>query len=286
MRVGMHVSTVDGISNAVDNALSLGCTAFQIFSRNPRGWSARPLDGEDIRLFKSKLAASGIERNSVALNMPFLPNLSGPDSEFYSKSVKVLAEEVERSNALGIPYLVVDLGSHRSGGKEKGMENLVRACNNAAKQPGGKELTILLQNSCGQKNGLGSTFKELREILDKMETRDSFGICFDTCHAFASGYDLRTEEAVGQTLDNFDEELGLEMLKLVHLNDSRAPLGANLDRHEHIGLGAIGEKGFKAFLRNPITSSVPIILQTPIDERRGDIGNLKKVLELAQENTI
>ncbi len=277
IRVGFHVSIAGGISNSVDNAKKIGCTAFQIFSRNPRGWAAKPLGPDDVQLFKSKLAASGIEKNSVIVHIPYLPNLSGPDSEFYKKSVETLTGEMRRCVALEIPYLVIHLGSHMGKGQASGIGQLVKAIEAARTKSDGAPV-VLLENNAGQKNSIGGNFEELRMILDRLDDPRQFGVCTDTCHLFASGYDLRTKADVGKTLEKLDNIVGLKELKFIHLNDSKWPLGSNLDRHEHIGLGQIGTEGLAAFLNHRAIRGLPVIMETPIDEKRGDEQNLKVVL--------
>ena len=281
VKVGFHVSIAGGISNSVDNAKKIGCTAFQIFSRNPRGWAAKPLAPDDVQLFKSKLSASGVDKDAVIVHMPYLPNLSGPDGEFYTKSVETLAGEMQRCSALGIPYLVIHLGSHMGKGQASGINQLVGAIETVrSKSKAGP--VVLLENNAGQKNSIGGNFEELRMILDRLDDPKEFGVCTDTCHLFASGYDLRTKVEVDRTLDKFDNAVGLKELKFIHLNDSKGPLGSNLDRHEHIGLGMIGQEGLAAFLNHRAIRGLPVIMETPIDEKRGEEQNLKVVLGLVK----
>lgn len=279
VRVGFHVSIAGGISNSVDNAKKIGCTAFQIFSRNPRGWAAKPLAPDDVQLFKSKLSASGTDKDAVIVHMPYLPNLSGPDGEFYTKSVETLAGEMERCSALGIPYLVIHLGSHMGKGQAGGIDQLVKAIETARSKSKARPV-VLLENNAGQKNSIGGNFEELRMILHRLDGPKEFGVCIDTCHLFTSGYDLRTKTEVDRTLDKFDNVVGLKELKFIHLNDSKGLLGSNLDRHEHIGLGMIGQEGLAAFLNHRAIRGLPVIMETPIDEKRGDEQNLKVVLGL------
>lgn len=289
-KVGFHVSIAGGIANSVDNARSIGCSAFQIFSRNPRGWAAKPLAPADVALFEQRMAgaaANCIDRSSTVVHMPYLPNLSGPPDEFYDKSVATLAGELGRAGRLGIPYLVVHLGSHMGNGAQAGIGQLVnavgRARDMADKNDDGKNnnVAILLENSAGQKNSIGSDFGELGEILDRLENKkEKVGVCIDTCHAFAAGHDLSTPEAVQDTIERFDRQIGLGRLRVVHLNDSKGPLGSRLDRHEHIGLGSIGNAGLSAFVRHPAVAKLPIIMETPIDKTRGDAQNLKAFLAL------
>ena len=283
-RIGFHVSIAGAVSKSVDNALKIGCSAFQIFTRNPRGWATKPMDREDVELFKSKLSNSKIQQNSVAVHMPYLPNLSAPDGEIYKKSVNILTEEVYRCSMLDIPYLVIHFGSHLGKGAESGINQVVKACNyvfDNYRSSYGRitPVMILLENSAGQKNSIGSKFEEIRLILDRLDHKQ-IGVCFDTCHAFSCGYDLRTEIQVDKIVDHFNNTIGLKELKLVHLNDSKGDINSRLDRHEHIGLGKIGEAGVAALLRHSKIKNLPIIMETPINDVRGDPENLKVVIDL------
>lgn len=276
----MHVSIAGSIDRSVDNAVELGCSAFQIFTRNPRGWAAKPLSGKDITSFKEKLAASKIDRLATVAHMPYLPNLSSPEDDPFAKSLDSLIGEIKRCTKLGIPYLVAHLGSHKGAGDKKGIEKLVKAFTKAAKETQ-DDVTILLENTAGQKNSVGSDFEQLASILFQLKPAKRFGICLDTCHAFAAGYDLRTEKTVALTIEKFEKAIGFEHLKIIHLNDSRGEIGCNIDRHEHIGLGQIGEKGLAHVIKFANSKNIPIILETPIDARRDDLENIKKVKELA-----
>jgi deoxyribonuclease IV len=281
IRVGFHVSIAGGISNSVNNAKKLGCTAFQIFTRNPRGWAANPISGSEVFSFKNRLLACGIERTSVVVHMPYLPNLSGPPGQLYQRSVETLKEEIQRCELLGIPYLVVHLGSHMGRGSKSGINQLINALSTAYDHSSsGEAVAVLLENNAGYKNNVGGTLEELRLILDKLNSSERFGLCVDTCHLFASGYDIRTTVSVNKVLEEFDSVVGFQSLKLIHLNDSKGPLGSNLDRHEHVGLGFIGTEGITAFINHPTIKALPIIMETPIDARRGDKGNLKIVLNM------
>ena len=279
MRIGCHVSISGAISNSVDNAIERECTAFQIFTRNPRGWHAKPITDVEAETFRTKLDGSGIERAATCAHMPYLPNLSGPNEEPYRKSVKTLVGEVNRCGLLGLPYLVTHLGSHLGSGEEAGIRRLVSAYEEAAAVD--NDVTILLENTAGQKNSVGYNFDQLSEILSLLEPADRFGVCLDTCHAFVSGYDFRTREAAAHTMKEFDRAIGYDRLKVLHLNDAKGPLGCNLDRHYHIGLGSIGEEGLGEVVRTANRMDIPIILETPIDEIRTDVDNLRKARELA-----
>ena len=279
MQIGCHVSIAGSIDKAVDNAVERECSAFQIFTRNPRGWHAKELTKEDISNFKSKLKASKIDRFATCAHMPYLPNLATPKEDGFEKSVKTLIDEVERCAQLGIPYLVTHLGSHLGTGDEAGIKKLVKGLTIAGQTK--NDVIILLENTAGQKNSVGSNFKQLGEIFNQLKPAKKFGVCFDTCHAFVSGYDLRTEEKVKETFDEFDKYVGIENLKILHLNDAKGDIGCNLDRHYHLGLGGIGEKGIAAVVKFANKRKIPIILETPIDDDRDDFENIRKAKEFA-----
>jgi len=279
MQIGCHVSISGSIDKAVDNAVERECSAFQIFTRNPRGWNAKELTDSDIKNFKKKLEISKIDRFATCAHMPYLPNLSSPKKEGFEKSVKSLIDEVERCGKLGIPYLVTHLGSHLGTGEEDGIKRLVKALTKAGETK--NDVMILLENTAGQKNSVGADFEQLNEIFKQLKPTKKFGVCFDTCHAFVSGYDLRTEKSVKETFNEFEKHVGIENLKILHLNDAKGEIGCNLDRHYHIGLGNIGKKGMEAIIKLTIKKKIPIILETPIDDVRDDFENIRIVKELA-----
>jgi deoxyribonuclease IV len=245
--------------------------------------------------------------------MPYLPNLSSSNDKLYEKSVAVLLEELQRSSLLGIPYLVLHFGSNLGQGSEKGVSQFVNACSFALekyeslssssspqlsiekkkeirrvreekeqeeekKEDGSYRVMILLENNAGQRNTIGSRFEDIRLILDKLKPfREMVGVCFDTCHAFAAGYDLRSEESVNTTIDKFDDIVGIKELKMIHLNDSKDEISSNRDRHEHIGLGKIGKEGFRALFKHKSITTLPFIMETPKENQNED---LKAVLNL------
>jgi len=278
MQIGLHVSISGSIDKAVDNAIERECNAFQIFTRNPRSWFAKDLEPEEAKKFKEKLKASKIDRMAICAHMPYLPNLSSPEDDGYQKSIKSMIKEVERCDKLGIPYLVTHLGSHKGSGEENGMKRLTDALNKVAETKA--DVTILLENTAGQKNSVGSDFKQLAQIFSKCKPAKKFGICLDTCHAFVAGYDLRTKNAVKKAMKEFDDAVGIQHLKILHLNDSKGELNSNRDRHDHIGLGEIGKEGLSEIVKIMNKHEIPIVLETPIDERRDDFGNIKQAKSL------
>jgi deoxyribonuclease-4 len=274
----MHVSITGTIDQAADRAKELGLQTFQMFTRNPRGWKFRKLDEEEVNEFKRKAQLYSL--TPLVSHMPYLPNLSSPRKVIYNKSLKSLNAELDRCATLGIPYVVTHLGSHLGKGADIGLEKLVAAVNQGLSH-NKSDVMLLLENTAGTKNSMGSTFEEMKRIFDGVENKERVGVCFDTAHAFAAGYDLRTSEGVNSTLTKFDSVLGVRLLRVVHLNDSKGELGSGRDRHEHIGLGYIGEPGFRAFLHHTAVRDLPLIMETPIDSRRDDVGNLQKVRELS-----
>jgi deoxyribonuclease-4 len=278
VKVGVHVSIAGSLDLAVDRAKDAGCDVFQMFSRNPRGWAYPPLPDEITALFRKKIRTTGI---IPVDHMPYLPNLASPKPEVYEKSVATLTAELDRCGELGIPYLVTHLGHHLGDGMAGGRARVISAIN-ASCSASGADTLLLLENTAGEKNSVGSSFEHIRAIMDGVDEKNRIGVCFDTCHAFAAGYELRTEEGLEETLGQFDEQVGLSHLKVIHLNDTKGDKGSALDRHEHIGLGFIGEAGFRHILHHKIVSSLPLICETPVDERRDDRGNIAAVRNLAR----
>jgi len=277
MRLGLHLSIQGSIDRVVDRGLERGCNTFQMFSRNPRGWRSKKLSSLEVESFRRKRKESGIW--PVVIHTPYLLNLASPREDVYSKSVAMLKDELQRASELGIPFVVMHLGSHLGYGKMGGFRRVVEAVNDCFSSVE-NDVFLLLENTAGTKNSMGSSFEDIEYILSRIEVGNRVGVCFDTSHAFAAGYDLVSWGAVKHTLERFDEVIGLDKLKIVHLNDSKGALGSRVDRHEHIGLGKIGEGGFRNILQS-VLGQLPLILETPVDGRRSDMGNLEKVRELA-----
>jgi len=278
-KIGFHVSISGSISKSFVNAEKIGCSAFQIFSRNPIKWQAKDLSKDEIEKFIKRKAKSKINEKNIILHMPWLPNLASPDEDYFLKSKITLSEEVKRSALLEMPYLVIHLGTQLGSGEKKGIEKIVEALNFAIdefKKTKSRKLAvrILLENHAGEKNYIGSKFEQLRELLDLLDKK-YHGICFDTCHGFSAGYDFRTSKDVLNTLKE---------LCVLHMNDSKGDFNENKERHEHIGLGKIGNIGFREILRNKFIQKIPIIMETPVDDNRGDVDNFQVVKNLI--NTI
>lgn len=275
--VGIHVSISQKLDLAVDRAIEAGCIgAFQIFTCSPRQWNATKLKPTEVELFKQKVEQSNFE---IFAHMPYLPNLSSPDAQFYAKSIEVLKRQVSRCEELGAKNLVLHLGSHMGTSVEQGHRRIIDACNEALGRS--SEVRLLLENSAGVKNSVGSEFPNLKHVLDGVSETNRIGVCLDTCHAFASGYDLSTVKAVRETVDKFETEVGIDRLFLIHLNDSKGNLGDRLDRHEHIAKGKIGNEGMRAILHEKRLSHIPVVLETPFEKEgddKRDIASVKKLI--------
>jgi deoxyribonuclease-4 len=267
VRVGCHVSIAGSVDRAVDRAIERGCDTFQIFSSNPRGWKCRELKSEEIAAFRAKVLKSGLD--PVVAHMPYLPNLATPKPDVYRRSTETLTRELGRCQLLGIPYLVTHLGSHLGEGRTQGTARFIRGMDLALAEAGGSVM-LLLENTAGTANSIGGRFEDIGAIIEESAYPDRLGICFDTCHAFAAGYDLATEAGLLAAIEELDTYLGRERIRLVHCNDAKGECGSHLDRHEHIGLGAIGEEGFRRILQHPAFRSLPLICETPVDARRSD----------------
>ena len=273
--VGLHVSISGHLKDAVGRAVEVGCVkTFQIFSCSPRRWNASPIDDFEAEAFKRESRSRSFDPFS---HMPYLPNLCSPDAKFYSQSVDVLIREIQRCDKLGINSLVVHFGSHLGTSVEDGHSRLIKACKRAISETPGSSVQILLENSAGVRNSVGSNFRQIKHVLDEIAEK-RMGVCFDTCHAFASGYDLRSEVAMKKTMEEFDVIIGRDFLKLIHLNDSKGDLGSAKDRHENIGEGKIGLEGFRALLGLKSFSQIPVILETPIEK----VGDDRKNLDLTK----
>jgi len=277
LMLGLHVSIADSLDSAFDRAAETGCTTFQIFTRNPRGWKFKPLVRDQIAAFLDKRKRSGLRK--IVAHMPYLPNLASPERAMLKASRKTLDAELKRCDALGIDYLVAHLGSHMGKGSVVGIRNVAEACNEAIAGSTG-ETTLLLENMAGQKNSVGARFEELKQILDLVKRRERAAVCFDSCHSFAAGFDLASGSAVENTMGMFDELVGYDMIKAIHLNDSKGPLGSRLDRHENIGEGKIGERGMRSLLRYSGITDRPIILETPYRDLRTMKDSLATVRRL------
>lgn len=265
MHLGIHGSIAGGYYRACEEAASLGCGALQIFTKNQVQWKARPITKEDAARFREARAKAGLR--FVMSHCSYLINLASLRPALYRKSVESFEHEIERAFALGLDFLVLHPGSPGEGAEEEGRKRTIRALRGAGKGAG---VQILLETSAGQGATLGRSFEDLARLL---EASDRLGVCFDTCHVFAAGYDL--SEGYERTLEEFDRAIGLRRIRAFHLNDSKKGLGSRIDRHEHIGAGAIGTGAFRKLLRDPRFADRPMVIETPKDP-----GMDKKNLDL------
>jgi deoxyribonuclease-4 len=277
MKFGVHVSISGGISKSVSRAKKIGCNTFQIFTRNPRSWVHKELVTEEVTNFKDAIQQSNIK--PVFSHMPYLPNLASPEEVIWEKSISTLSLELKRCDALDIPFIVSHIGSPKNEKKEKGIANVITALDNTLSEYDGNCM-ILLENTAGKDGRLGSNMADICNIISEIELSNKVGLCFDTCHAYASGYNLQQKEVIELLLSDIDECIGLSKLLLIHCNDTQVELGSGIDRHEHIGLGNIGDIGFKNILLEKQLRKVPFICETPVDERRSDDDNLKYLKSL------
>lgn len=273
MRLGAHESISGGLYKAFDRARSVGCDALQIFVKSNRSWAVKPLTEEDIARFKAKAEETGIQ--PVVAHTSYLLNLGTPDDTLWKRSRDTLIVELERCEALGVPYLVLHPGSHVGTGEEVGLAQVAQALGEVHAATPGFRAQILLETTAGQGTNLGYRFEHLGWLLEHTPTGERLGVCLDTCHVFAAGYELRTPDGYAATMEAFDRAVGLGRLKALHLNDSRGDLGSRKDRHEHIGKGHIGLEGFRHVLNDSRLANLPGLLETPkSDDLHEDRENL------------
>lgn len=274
IRLGFHLSVSGSFSNAPKEAKHEGYTTFQIFSSTPRTWKAPALQPESTKEFMEINAKEGI---IPFAHVPYLCNPSSTNPVVHKKSTAMLIDNMERCDMLGIEGMVVHIGSHLGAGIDHGLRNACDALSEALASD--RKVKILLENTAGYTNGVGSKFDEIGRIIDEVSSK-SIGVCLDTCHAFAAGYDLRTDEAVEKTVEEFDDAIGISKIGLVHLNDAKFGIGSGLDRHWHIGEGEIGHKGFVSFFKNRAFRKGFFVMETPGDHSV-DFKNATKIVNEA-----
>lgn len=272
LRIGFHAPIKDGLHQSLIIAKETGCDAVQLFSRNPRGWKAKPLTDELIALFRQ--TRKRMQLSPVLIHANYLINLAAADEVILLKSIDSFREEVERAIALGVDYLVVHPGSARGCPEQDALEICALSLQVACKGLRFGKLKILLENTAGQGECIGHRFEHLRAIMDRCE-RLPLGVCVDTAHSFTAGYDIREEEGLEATLAIIKKTVGLKNVRAVHFNDSKAPYNSRVDRHWHIGEGHIGADALRRFARHPKLAHAAFILETPYDDPRADLKNLQ-----------
>jgi deoxyribonuclease IV len=282
--IGAHESTAGGVYTAFDRARRAGCTALQVFTKNNNQWRAKPLSDGDIENYKT--AASNSNVSGVVAHACYLINLCALNKAILKRSIAAMTDELTRCDQLGITGVVVHPGSHLGAGEDDGIKKIAESLDTIHSEiPSAKALTIL-ETTAGQGSAIGYKFEHLRAIIDLTEQPQRIGICLDTCHIFAAGYDIRTEETYHRAMAEFDNIIGLQRLIVIHTNDSRKPLGSRVDRHEHIGKGMIGKNGFRWLMKDNRIAHIPKILETQksedLHEDKRNIGILRR---LARQDT-
>lgn len=273
MKIGCHVSIGGGIQNAPKNAHDLGCEVFQVFTRSPRGGKAPELSDSVIKEFWSEMKKYGF--SEFVIHTPYYINFGSKYNRIFFGSASVIREELERATRLKCKYVMTHLGSYKDLGRKKGFENLIAGLNKALGGYKGSA-RLLVEISAGAGEVMGGSFEEISKIINHPKLKKyKLGVCFDTQHAFASGYDLRVPKTVKKTIFEFDKIVGLKNLKVGHINDSKVGLGEKKDRHEHIGKGKIGLAGLKAFINYPKLKNINIYLETKHDSVKQDLKILK-----------
>ena len=275
-RVGAHTSIAGGVQNAVEEQLEYGGNCGQIFSSSPQVWAGPSIDDEDAAEFRDLTDEHGV--GPWVVHTSYLVNLCTPKEGLREKSLSSMQEEVDTAARLGIEYVNVHLGAHTGAGVEGGLENAVSVLDDVEVPD---DVTILVESDAGSGTKLGGQFWHLGQVCD--ESRHDLEVCVDTAHAWAAGYDLSTPEGVEETVEEFDEEVGLDRLACFHLNDSKHGRGTNKDEHAHVGLGEIGEDGMRAVVNHPDLQDVPFVLETPTEDGKSFAWNVQRVRELRNE---
>jgi deoxyribonuclease-4 len=258
--LGAHESIAGGVEKALERGQEVGCDTIQIFVKSPNRWASKPLAEENVVAFKKAVAETGIW--PVFAHSLYLINLATPDDALWNKSLAALADDLERCEQLGLPGLVLHPGSHRGSGEEVGIDRIAAALDEVHTRLPGYQVQVWLEITAGQGDHLGYEFGQLRAMIDGVQAPERLGVCFDTAHAFAAGYELRTREGYEATWAEFDQALGLGRLKAIHLNDSKKELGSRVDRHDHIGKGLLGLEPFRFLLNDPRFHGIPMTLET------------------------
>lgn len=265
LRFGAHMPTAGGLHKALTSGVAIGCEAVQIFTASPRQWKAKTLESTAVHTFRRMVEATGCW--PLIAHDSYLINLAATDSTLVDKSREAFLEELERAETLGLDYLVTHMGAHTGAGETVGLARLSESLNWILERIAGYRVRIALETTAGQGTTLGASFDHFPEIFRQVPHHERLAVCLDTCHIFVAGYDIRTEETVQKTWDEFGAKVGFERLCCIHANDAQKALGSKVDRHAHIGAGQIGDAGFRAVLTDPrLPDNLPVIVETPESE--------------------
>lgn len=282
MRFGFHISISGGFSRVIEQAELRGCETIQLFSRNPRGWSYPSMDEDDVNAFRL-----GVKEKSlfpVFLHLPYLPNIGSFKSRFYKRSIESIIKDLERAEILGAQYLIIHIGHRLESSEEEAIEAVAYGINQALRKVQ-NSIILLMENTSGQGTEIGYSFSQIKKIIELIEEKERIGVCLDTAHAFEAGYDLSNRDGIENTLESFDSLIGLNRLHLIHLNDSKTPLGSRKDRHWHIGEGYIGIDGFSYIINHPKLQKVPGIMETPRSDTEEDLRNMRVIRSLIKSTS-
>jgi deoxyribonuclease-4 len=267
--LGAHMSIAGGLSRALERGREVGCSVVQIFLKNQRQWAARPYTDSEVREFRAAWKATGVR--VVFAHANYLINLATPVAAEWRRAVDAFHDELERAEALGLPFVVIHPGSHREAGLDEGIRRVARAIDVLHDRTRGRRVRIVLENTAGGGATIGRSFEELAAVMGAVREPDRVGVCLDTCHLFAAGYDIRTPDGYETTIARCRRLLGLRRVRALHLNDAKQPLGSGLDRHEKIGRGHLGVEPFRRLMNDRRFARVPMALETPKDpEPRAD----------------
>lgn len=276
------MSIEGGVENAPLRGKKAGCQVIQIFTKNNNRWNSRQLTDKDIRNFKENSIDTGVIPS--ASHTAYLINLASPNTEIYKKSLEAFYDEMERAERLGLPYLIFHPGAHLGSGENTGLKKIADSINILLKKASDFKLMLLLETTAGQGSHLGYKFEHLSEIIEMVDEKGKMGVCLDTCHIFAAGYDISNEYGYKKTFEDFNKIIGIDKLKVFHINDSKKELGSRVDRHEHIGKGKLGLTAFRLLLNDTRFKNVPMILETPkgktMREDRRNLSVLKGLIRV------
>ena len=279
MRFGFHISIAGGFPKILERAEVRSCETIQFFSRNPRGWKYEALDEDAVKTFRSLVQPSGL--SPVFLHLPYLPNIASRNSGYYSRSVDSIVTDLERAQQLGAHHLIIHIGHRLESSEEEAMEAVSQGINQAFEKAPNRVI-LLLENTAGQGSEIGYSFEQIKRIIAGVDEKKRMGVCLDTAHTFEAGYDLSCKEGLDRTIESFDTLVGLNRLHLLHLNDSKTPLGSRKDRHWHIGEGHIGLEGFRNIVNHPSLKHLPGIMETPRTDTVEDLKNMKVIRSLVE----